>query len=404
VDRLQLLSQLSIPGATKMVLLVMDGLGGLPDPARGLTELEAARTPNLDALAARSACGLTVPIAPGITPGSGPAHMALFGYEPLRYNIGRGVLSALGVDFPLEKTDLAARLNFCTLDAEGRVTDRRAGRIPTSKGEELCRLLQERVSIEGVQVFVVPEKEYRAVAVFRGGPMSGELGDSDPQETGRPPLAVRPLDDSEAGARSAAIANAFQEQAREILAGQHPANGVLMRGFACRPDLPEFPAVYKVRAAALAVYPMYRGLARLVGMDVLPPQASIADTFATTARLWPQYDFFFLHVKPTDSCGEDGAYERKCQVIEEVDALIPRLLELEPDVLVVTGDHSTPSQLRSHSWHPVPYLLFSPWGRADAAGSFGETACSRGSLGTFPAVENMALMMAHALRLKKFGA
>lgn len=406
MDRLELLADLATKEKTKMVLLVLDGLGGLPGPETDLTELEHAPTPNLDRLAQKSELGLTRPVGIGITPGSGPAHMALFGYEPLKYNIGRGVLSGLGVDFPLKGTDLAARLNFCSLDDDGKVSDRRAGRIPTEKGQELCRLLQEKVRIPGVEVSVLSEKEYRAVAVFRGGEFSGDLADSDPQETGLEPLRVQPRHghDDAAARRAADVANQFQDQAREILKGHHPANAVLMRGFARRPEMPEFPELYQLRAACIAVYPMYRGLARLVGMDVVPPPNDLQGEVDALKANWDAHDFFFVHVKPTDSAGEDGNYSKKCTVIEQVDALLPQILDLKPDVLVITGDHSTPSQLKAHSWHPVPYLLHSPYCRYLPGQTFGETSCLRGSLGIFPAVDSMALMMAHAGRLKKFGA
>ncbi|MFQ6058320.1 MAG: 2,3-bisphosphoglycerate-independent phosphoglycerate mutase [Anaerolineae bacterium] len=398
---LALLRELSIPAESKIVFLIIDGLGGLPRPQDGLTELEAAHTPNLDRLAGQSICGLSVPVAPGITPGSGPGHLALFGYDPLVYQAGRGVLEALGIGFDLGPDDVAARGNFCTVDDQGRITDRRAGRIPSEKGTELCNLLRA-IELPGVQVFVEPVKDYRFVLVLRGEGLSDALTETDPQRTGvaPPPMeATRP--EAEPTAR---LFNAWIARARELLTDQHPANMVTLRGPSRDPHLPQVGEVFKLRAAAIAAYPMYRGVARLVGMEVLPTGEAIAQEFETLARHWEGYDFFFLHVKKTDSAGEDGDFARKAAIIEEVDELLPTLLALKPDVLVVTGDHSTPWSLRAHSWHPLPLLLHSAYCRPDGLEQFGERACARGSLGLLPARDIMPLALAHALRLQKFGA
>jgi 2,3-bisphosphoglycerate-independent phosphoglycerate mutase len=400
---LELMRELSVKTDSKIVLLILDGLGGLPlDPA-GPTELEVAEAPNFDALAARSDLGLSVPVAAGVSPGSGPGHLALFGYNPLRYVVGRGVLSALGVGFDLGENDLAARLNFATLDEKGRISDRRAGRIPSEKGAELVEMLNENVDLDGVEVFVIPEKEYRAVAIFRGEGLSDALADSDPQRVGLEPLPVKPTDDSPEAERSAALANAFVEQANEILGDQHPANTVLMRGFGMHPGLPSFEEIYDLDAAAIASYPMYKGLARLAGMELLKEGDGIAGEFDTLRENWDRHDFFFLHVKPTDAAGEDGDFKRKAAVIEEVDAQVPGLLDLGPDALAVTGDHATPAKLKSHSWHGVPFLLASPY-TLPTAESFGERTCAGGSLGVFAAEEIMGLLMGHALKLNRYGA
>ena len=395
--------ELSVKTDSKILLLVLDGLGGLPMDPSGPTELEAADAPNFDALAARSDLGLSLPVAAGVSPGSGPGHLALFGYDPLRYVVGRGVLSALGVGFDLGENDLAARLNFATLDESGKISDRRAGRIPSEKGAQLVGLLNENVTLDGVETLVTHEKEYRAVAVFRGDGLSDALADSDPQRVGLEPLPVKPTDASPEAERSAALANAFIEQADEILRDQHPANTVLMRGFGMHPALPSFEEIYELDAAAIASYPMYKGLARLAGMELLKEGEGLAGEFETLRENWDRHDFFFLHVKPTDAAGEDGDFERKAAVIEEVDAQIPRLLDLGPDALAVTGDHATPAKLKSHSWHGVPFLLFSPY-TLPTAGSFGERACAGGSLGAFPAEEIMGLLMGHALKLNRYGA
>ena len=395
--------ELSVKTESKILLLILDGLGGLPMDPSGPTELEAADAPSFDALAARSDLGLSLPVAAGVSPGSGPGHLALFGYNPLRHVVGRGVLSALGVGFDLGENDLAARLNFATLDESGKISDRRAGRIPSEKGTQLVELLNENVALDGVETFVTHEKEYRAVAVFRGEGLSDSLADSDPQRVGLEPLPVKPTDHSPEAERSAALANAFVDQANEILRDQHPANTVLMRGFGMHPALPSFEEIYELDAAAIASYPMYKGLARLAGMELLKEGEGIAGEFETLRENWDHHDFFFLHVKPTDAAGEDGDFGRKAAVIEEVDAQIPDLLDLGPDALAVTGDHATPAKLKSHSWHGVPFLLSSPY-TLPTAESFGERACAGGSLGAFPAEEIMGLLMGHALKLNRYGA
>jgi 2,3-bisphosphoglycerate-independent phosphoglycerate mutase len=398
---IELLSSLAQPANTKMVLLVMDGLGGLPRPEDGQTELEAARTPNLDKLAARSSLGLHQPVGFGITPGSGPGHLGLFGYDPLVYEIGRGVLEALGIDFDLQPNDVAARGNFCTVDAQGRITDRRAGRIPNEKSKPLVDRLKT-IKLDGVETFVDQVKEYRFVVVLRGEGLETGLTETDPQRTGVPPLKMEALRPE--AQRTADLFNTWVARARDLLKDEHPANMVTLRGPDKDPSLPKFPTAYKLRAGAIAVYPMYRGVAKLVGMQVIPPPASIEEEFDVLAREWPDFDFFFVHIKPTDSRGEDGDFAAKAAVIEQVDAQIPKLLDLDPDVLVVTGDHSTPWALKAHSWHPVPFLLYAKTGRVDGIDQFGERACGHGSLGVIPAKHLIALMLAHAGRLEKFGA
>jgi 2,3-bisphosphoglycerate-independent phosphoglycerate mutase len=400
---LDLMRELSVKTDSKIVLLVLDGLGGLPIDPSGQTELEAADAPNLDSLAARSDLGLSRPVAAGVSPGSGPAHLALFGYNPLRHVVGRGVLGALGVGFDLGEHDLAARINFATLDESGKISDRRAGRVPSEKGAELVENLNKNVKLDGAEVFITHEKEYRAVAVFRGAGLSDALTDTDPQRVGLEPLPVKPTDGSPEAEKSAALANAFVEQANEVLADRHPANTVLLRGFGMNPALPSFEEIYELDAAAIASYPMYKGLARLVGMELLKEGEGIAGEFETLRENWDRHDFFFVHVKPTDAAGEDGDFERKARVVEEVDAQVPGLLDLGPDALAITGDHATPAKLKSHSWHGVPFLLSSPY-TLPTAESFGERACAGGSLGVFPGEEIMGLLMGHALKLNRYGA
>lgn len=387
---------------TKIVLLVMDGLGGLPAGSDGFTELEKANMPNLDELASHGICGLHVPVAPGITPGSGPAHLALFGYDPYRYQVGRGVLSALGIDFELQKTDVAARGNFCTLDGDGFISDRRAGRISTEKNQELCKMLRE-IKLPGVDLFIETVKEYRILLVLRGDGLEANIADTDPQERGLKPLEPDPMTSN--SKKTADLLKQFLEQARDKLSNHHPANMLLLRGFANKPDWPGFKDVFGLRAAAIAGYPMYRGVAKLVGMDLLEAVDDVKQEFHILKQHWNHYDFFFLHVKRIDSAGEDGDFDRKVGLIEEVDKQIPGLLELKPDTIIVTGDHSTPSQLGYHSWHPVPVILWSEHCRADQVMQFGERACMQGGLGPrLPAIDLMPLALANAQRLEKFGA
>ena len=387
----------------KIVLLVMDGLGGLPMNKGGLTELEAASTPNMDALAKESTLGLHQGIRTGITPGSGPAHLSLFGYDPINYQVGRGVLSALGIDFDLQKQDLAARGNMCTVDAEGRVIDRRAGRVGSEVTERLCALLNEKVNIPGVQIFTQVVKEYRFLLVVRGEGLKPNIEETDPQVVGEKPLVARALDkESE---KAAEIVQEFVRQAGEILKDESPANMVMLRGFAQLPDWPLFPDAFGLKSIVIAMYPMYRGVAKLVGMDSPPAAASYEEEIDMLEKYWNDYDFFFVHIKKTDSYGEDGNFENKVKEIEKVDALLPRILALDPSVMIITGDHSTPCLMKQHSWHPVPTLLYSKRCRPDGIEQFGERACLHGGLGgRFPAYELMPLALANAGRLEKLGA
>ncbi|MCK4352868.1 2,3-bisphosphoglycerate-independent phosphoglycerate mutase [candidate division WOR-3 bacterium] len=434
-----MIEELALKTDSKILLLVLDGVGGLPKKARlpsvgqGYTELETAKTPNLDKLAQKSITGLTDAVAPGITPGSGPAHLSLFGYNPIKYQIGRGVLEALGVGVSLNPEDIAARGNFATVDAEGLIIDRRAGRISTEVNQKICKRLQTEINKicaggtslpdgqqagafgrENVKVEVMPGKEHRFVLVFRGSGLDERITETDPQKTGNPPLICKPLVPE--AEKTARIVNIFVNKAKSILSpprsdkrsGTEPANMVLLRGFAKLPKLKLMQERFKLTPAAIATYPMYRGLASLVGMDVLETGYTIEDEILTLKKYWKQYNFFYLHIKKTDSFGEDGNFENKVKIIEEIDKYVPILLELvhqsTDNVFVITGDHSTPSLLKAHSWHPNPFLLYSKWIIPDSAKRFTERECMRGGLGHFNAVDAIPLMLAHALKLKKFGA
>ena len=395
------LTPLIQPADTKILLVVMDGLGGYADGDHG-TELEEAATPNLDQLAAEGVSGLVEPVGPGITPGSGPGHLGLFGYHPEQFELGRGALSAAGLDFELRPGDVAARGNLCTLDAEGRITDRRAGRVPDDTARAIVDRLQAGVHLDSADVFFRHEREHRVLVVLRGDGLDPRLGDTDPQHTGEPPLEASPLDPE--AKHTAELANELTAQVRTMLADEPKANGILLRGFDTHRELPGFAERYGLHAAAVAIYPMYRGIARLLGMDVIGHPTDLDEQLEILRAVWSTYDYFFLHHKYTDSAGEDGDRARKIAAIETLDAVVPQLRDLGPDVIVVSGDHSTPSQMAAHSWHPVPALLWSERCGRDEVEQFGERWCLRGGLGIRPTRDLMAFMLANAGRLQKYGA
>jgi 2,3-bisphosphoglycerate-independent phosphoglycerate mutase len=408
MDSQQLVRELKIHNKSKIVMLVADGLGGLAIEPGGPTELEAAKTPNLDNLARHGVQGSMYPIALGITPGSGPGHLGLFGYDPVEHLIGRGALEATGVGFKLGPKDVAVRCNFCTLDAAGNIADRRAGRIPSEESAPLAiKLRQVKIDLpvfdlRHVELFVEPVKEHRFVVIFRGEGLGGSVADTDPQQTGVPPLD--PVAHDQQSRRTAEVAKQFVVGAHKLLAREPKANGLTMRGFSAAPKIDSYADVYGLKAAAIAVYPMYKGLAQLVGMTVVGQPATLAEEIDVLEKAWNDYDFFFVHFKYTDSRGEDGNFAEKVKMIEQLDAIVPRIVALKPTVLIVTGDHSTPARLASHSWHPVPTLLVSETCRPDGLTAFGEKQALQGGLGHFAAVNLMPLALAHAERLGKFGA
>lgn len=402
MDSQELVRKLAKKTDSKIVLLIMDGLGGLPVGPQSKTELEMAKTPNMDKLAKAGVLGMADPVGRGITPGSGPGHLALFGYDPVKYLIGRGVLEALGIDFPLQQGDVAIRINFCTVDDKGIITDRRAGRIATEANAKICEKLKSKIKITGAEYFLEPVKEHRAALVFRAKDLGDKINDTDPQVIGKAELPM--VAEDKPSEKTKKLAEDFLSQARQILKNEKPANMLLLRGFANFTKYPSFDEIYKLKACAIAQYPMYKGLARLVGMDVLEVGPEMDDLFSKLDEVWGKYDFFFVHVKKTDSAGEDGDWARKMQVIEKVDKQIPKVMKLKPEVLAITGDHSTPSLLKAHSWHPVPVLISTQYSRTDQTGEFGERSCLQGTLGRFPMKDLMSLAMAYALKLEKFGA
>ena len=400
---LELMRELHLKNKKKMVLLVMDGLGGAPIESGGQTELEAAKTPNMDRLAAEGTLGQIIPVDYGITPGSGPAHLALFGYDPLIYDAGRGVLEATGIGMTVEKGAVSARGNFCTLDDQGLISDRRAGRIPSEEALPIVEILSQ-VQIPGIEMEVRHVREYRFAVIMRGANLNATILDTDPQSTGKSPLPA--IADAPEAEKTAEYFNQWIKTAKDALKDQPKANGLTLRGFSSDPALPSFEDVYGLHAACVAVYPMYRGVSKLVGMEILDfPGESPEEEFAVVEKNWDTYNFFFVHIKKTDSRGEDGDFHKKAEVIASVDAALPQLLALEPDVIAITGDHSTPARLKTHSWHPVPTLLWAPATVLnDSQERFGERACQLGGLGTFYARELLPLMLAHAGKLRKYGA
>ena len=398
-----LIDSLIVKNRTKIIFLIMDGLGGIPMPGKNKTELETAYTPNMDELARKSICGLLDPVGPGITPGSGPAHFALFGYDPVRNNIGRGLLEAAGIDYHMTEDDLLIRINFATVDKKGVITDRRAGRIDTDTNKRICRKLQDNVKLaHPVEFFFEPVKEHRAVLVLRAKDLDERIAETDPQKTGFSPLYPEPLDPG--AKRTSGIVADLITSATDVLSDEKKANMLLLRGYSKYKKFPSIEERFGLKALAIASYPMYRGIARLLGMTIAPLTESVEAEISELQKNYDGYDFFFIHVKPTDSRGEDGNFEAKVKVIEAVDSLIPKIIDLKPDVLVITGDHSTPAALASHSWHPVPVILSSANCRPDRVERFGEGDCIMGGIGRMPTVNLMGLALAHALRLEKFGA
>lgn len=390
------------PSDSRIVMLVVDGLGGAPHPRTGKSELETASLPNLDRLARESACGLTIPVLPGITPGSGPGHLALFGYDPLKYLIGRGALEAMGVgEVDFVEGDVVARGNFCTVDNKGVLKDRRAGRVASAVSGPLCEAL-DKICVDALEVSVYLVKDHRFVLRLRGEGLSGEVNETDPQRIGVPPLAAKGI--TTRGNRTAMAVNEFVRQARDVLVNEDLANMVLLRGFSGYPSLPSMGDIFRLNPASIAAYPMYRGLTSIAGMKTLDTGVTFDDELETLENHFGNHDFFYIHYKAADAAGEDGDFEGKVRALEELDKKIPRLLELDPEVLVIAGDHATPAIMASHSWHNVPLLVRSEWTLGENVERFSERAFAVGSLGTMPAVGVMALALAHAGKLAKFGA
>ncbi len=402
MKQLDLIRTLAQKNDAKILFFIMDGLGGIQHPDfNDMTELEAAKHPNLDRLAKNSVCGFTEPILPGITPGSGPAHLSLFGYDPLEYQIGRGLLDTLGVDFDFTPNDMAARGNFATVDTKGILTDRRAGRISTEENERICKLLSN-IKIDGVEIFLKTVKEHRFSVIFRAENLCDEIEDTDSQKEGLFPLKAEPR--TEKAKKTAEFVNKFINEAEKILKDCHPANMLLLRGFSKMINIEKYQDVFQLNPASIAVYPMYRGLTKLLGMNILETGQTIKDEFDCLEKNYKNYDYFFMHIKKTDSYGEDGDFKNKVKIIEEFDKEFARVFDLNPDVIVVTGDHSTPSLMSGHSWHPVPTMIYSKICRKDKVDIFNESELLRGGLGRISAQSLMPLAMANAGKLKKYGA
>lgn len=400
-DKQTFIGELITPNSSKIVLLVLDGIGDIPNE-EGLTPLMKANKPNIDKLAALSDLGQTLPVMHGVTPGSGPGHLGLFGYDPIKYQIGRGILEALGEDIEVGELDVVARGNFATIHGD-IIVDRRAGRPTTEESAKVVEILNANIKeVEDVKVTFYPGKEHRFVLKLTGEGLSDNVEDADPQKEGKPVKYSAPL--SPDAEKTARVVNKLLDAVREVLRDQPKLNFALVRGFSKFPRLPQFPEVYKLRAGAIATYPMYRGLAKLVGMTVLPTGQTIGDEVETLKTHWGDYDFFFVHVKKTDSYGEDGKFEEKARIVEEVDTFVPEILSLNPDVLVITGDHSTPCAMKGHSFHPVPIMFCAKYTRRGLSKAFNEFECARGALGTIHATDVMPLILGYSGRLEKFGA
>lgn len=393
---------LAVKNDSKMLLVILDGLGGLPS-RDNKTELEFAHTPHMDKMAMEYECGLSIPVDYGITPGSGPGHLGVFGYEPVEHMIGRGILEALGIDVTVDSRTITARCNFCTVDDAGSITDRRAGRIPTSENERLIKRLSESISeINGFPVEFYSGKEHRFVFIVRNFEAAANVNDTDPQQTGVRPLKAVSSDNGDSG-DAADIINTAYEKINSILKNEK-ANSVLFRGISKLPDIEPMSCRFSIKPACIATYPMYRGLSKLVGMDIIKTGDTIEDEIEALQKHLDDYDYFFLHVKKTDSYGEDGDFMKKVSIIEEFDSLLPRIEQMGFTVITITGDHSTPSSMKAHSHHAVPILIKSPNHRVSPVKAFGETQCLYGSLGQFKAKYIINLMLAGAGRLAKFGA
>ncbi len=400
MNMLELVESTSEPSPTKVVLVAIDGLGGLPHPDTCKTELETANTPHCDQLVFEGNCGLMDPVRAGIIPGSVPGHLAIFGFDPLIYSTGRGAMEAIGINFDLLAEDIAARGNFATVDQDNIIIDRRAGRLSTERAAELCKLL-DGMHIEDIQIIVLPLKDYRFIAIFRGNGLASAVSDSDPQLNGVLPRQIVPL--NVPAGKTASVANKFIAKAKKILGKGHPANMILLRGFSKRPQFPSISEIYKLKIGAISIFPLYRGLASLVGMDIIETGNNIEDEFTALEKYYKDYNFFFLHIKQVDTAGEDGDFDRKVKMIELVDQQLGRIIKLSPDVIVITSDHSTPAIMALHSWHPVPVFIHSKWCRPDKITKFSESNCLHGGLGRFPATQLLPQVMAHAQKLGKFG-
>ncbi len=385
-----------------IVLLVMDGVGDIPDD-RGRTPLEAARTPNLDRIARKASLGRTIPIAPGVTAGSVAGHLALLGYDPMAVKIGRGPIDALGVGVDLQPGDVVMRGNFATVK-DGIVIDRRAGRLPGDTAAELCFALNAklRFKFEGIETQIAQTAEHRFVLHLRGNNLSPQITDTDPGQNGLPAKPCRA--NAPQAARTAEIVNIVAKAAADFLMINR-ANAILLRGAGARPHLASFNDHYGLNAMAVATYPTYRGIAAACGMELypmMPSDAHDAINFAVSALQGPnKHQFIFIHYKNTDTAGEDGNFDAKVAAIEHLDAALKPLVDQPPDVLVVAGDHPTPVAMRGHSWHPVPLMIASKWTPGGKNQRYTERQCADGELGTIKATDVMALAMGHAKRLRK---
>ena len=407
--------------ADKVLFLIFDGLGDRPIPEFGYkTPLEAAATPNFDALAARSICGLSNALGRGVRPGSDVSHLAIFGYPMERYYTGRGPIEVAGLGIRLQEGDVAFRGNFGTVDGDWNILDRRAGRIRVV--DEFTAAV-DGMKIDGVEILVRPGTAHRAGVVFRGKGLSANVTDADPHAEGLPVSLVRPKDDTKEAAFTAGVINKFMRASYEILdrmeanekrrqAGQFPANFLLLRGAGMYPTMPTFEQRYGMRACCIAGGGLYKGIGAFLGMDLIEvegatalPDSSVRNKFIAAKKALEQYDFVFTHVKATDSLAEDGNASGKREFIEKCDLAAQELLDLPENVLlVVTADHSTACELKAHSADPVPIMFCSKHVRVDGVTEFGERAFASGGLGRMVGADIMPTVMNVLGKLHLIGA
>jgi 2,3-bisphosphoglycerate-independent phosphoglycerate mutase len=390
----------------KAMLIVMDGLGDRPIKELGwLTPLEAARTPNLDALAARGVSGLMNAIGFGLRPGSDTSHLAILGYDIEKYYTGRGTIEVAGLGMELKAGDVALRGNLGTVNDKLLVVDRRAGRI-TDTGPFVAEL--DGLTYQGVTLLARPGTGHRAGIILRGPGLSSRISDNDPHEVGVKVHEVHPLDDSKEAAFTAKVLNHFLAEAHRILAanplnqerikqGKPPANYLLGRGAGYYKQIVKFEERYGLHACTIAGGGLYKGIGAFTGMDVIQvagatglPNTDIAAKFrAGLAALKGAYDFAFVHVKATDTFGEDGDFTGKMNFINRIDEAAALLLDA-PHLLAVTADHSTPCALKRHSGDPVPLMMVGDGlVRTDEVATYGERSCARGGMGRLTGLQVM---------------
>ena len=404
----------------KTFFVICDGLGDRPIPKLGRkTPLEYAKTPNLDAIARRGIIGAMNTIDIGVRPGSDTAHMAIFGYDPHVYYTGRGPFETAGLRMEHKDGDICFRVNMGTVDDTLHIIDRRAGRIGDTSA--FARELNG-MKIDGVEFFVKAGTGYRMGMIMRGKKLSTHITDIDPGHVGKGVRMCEATDDTSEAKRTAKILNTFVSRAHKLLKrmpvnidrqknGLPQANYLLVRGAGVYPKLPRFFDKYGLRAACFAGAGLYKGIARLIGMDVVhvpgatgKPDSNIRAKVETAIKHRKDYDFFFIHFKGADSCGEDGDVEGKIAYIEKIDDAVAPLLKLKNSLVVITADHSTPCTIKSHSADDVPIVIMGDEVRDDDVHEFSERTCAKGRMGHIKGMHVMPIILDLMGIAEKFGA